>query len=68
MGLLGIPEAVAFLTSKYVSFYYPKHFLLIFQKNFTKKYLFSNIFCAVMYAKILYFNRYRQEILWAKSI
>ena len=34
-GLLGTPEAVAFLTSKHVPSYYPEHFLLKFQNNFT---------------------------------
>ena len=29
------PEALAFLTSKYVSSYYSEHFLLKFQNNFT---------------------------------
>ena len=33
--LLWAPEAVVFLTSKYVSSYYPEHFLLTFQNNFT---------------------------------
>ena len=33
-GLLGTQEAVAFLTSKHVSPYYPEHFLLKFQNNF----------------------------------